>query len=135
FTTRMSGPAVGPHEIYAFKKWVERVPLLAIVPPEDVDAVARGEAIFKDAKVGCTGCHSGPKLTNNKSAAVGTGQAFQVPSLRGVADRAPYMHNGCAATLEDRLTRTECGGGDAHGYTSQLSPQQIADLVAYLETL
>jgi hypothetical protein len=28
-----------------------------------------------------------------------------------------------------------CGGGDLHGHTSQLTPQQLGDLVAYLKTL
>ena len=44
------------------------------------------------------------------------------------------MHDGCAATLTDRFTGT-CGGGDRHGVTSRLDPLQIADLVAYLESL
>jgi cytochrome c peroxidase len=64
---------------------------------------------------------------------VGTGRAFQVPPLMGLAARAPYMHNGCATTLHDRFG--PCGGGDKHGKTSHLSAAQINDLVAYLETL
>ena len=56
-----------------------------------------------------------------------------VPSLIGLAWRAPYMHQGCAATLADRFGT--CGGGDAHGKTSQLSAEQRADLIAFLETL
>ena len=57
----------------------------------------------------------------------------KVPSLLGVAARAPFMHDGCAATLDDRFG--SCGGGDAHGKTSQLSAAQRADLVAFLESL
>jgi cytochrome c peroxidase len=64
---------------------------------------------------------------------VGTGKPYQVPSLRGLAARAPYMHDGCAATLHDRFG--PCGGGDRHGVTSALTTDQIDDLVAYLETL
>jgi cytochrome c peroxidase len=64
---------------------------------------------------------------------VGTGGKFQVPSLVGVSQRAPFMHDGCAATLRDRFG--PCGGGDKHGFTSQLTSAQITDLVAYLETL
>ena len=45
------------------------------------------------------------------------------------------MHNGCAATLEERFARAECGGGDLHGKTSHLAPDQLSDLVAYLEIL
>jgi cytochrome c peroxidase len=36
---------------------------------------------------------------------VGTGSALQVPSLHGLALRAPYMHDGCAETLLDRSAR------------------------------
>ncbi len=45
------------------------------------------------------------------------------------------MHDGCAPTLHDRFTNTACGGGDKHGKTSHLAPEQIDDLVAYLESL
>jgi len=31
---------------------------------------------------------------NNTTIDVGTGQPLQVPSLRGVSWRAPFMHNG-----------------------------------------
>jgi cytochrome c peroxidase len=65
--------------------------------------------------------------------AVNTGGSFQVPSLLGIAWRAPYMHQGCAATLDERFGF--CGGGDGHGTTSHLTPEQLSDLVAYLETL
>jgi len=67
------------------------------------------------------------------TANVGTGGTFKVPSLVGVGARAPFLHDGCAATLMDRFTT--CGGGDLHGKTSQLTPAQLSDLVAYLETL
>jgi cytochrome c peroxidase len=65
---------------------------------------------------------------------VGTGKPFQVPSLKGVGARAPFMHDGCAKTLAERF-QAPCGGGDQHGVTSHLSPAAIADLVAYLESL
>jgi cytochrome c peroxidase len=58
---------------------------------------------------------------------------FKVPSLLGVAVRAPYMHDGCAATLRDRFGA--CGGGDLHGKTSTLSETQLSDLIAFLESL
>lgn len=59
---------------------------------------------------------------------------FQVPSLLGLASRAPYLHTGCAKTLRDRF-KPECGGADAHGQTSHLSVAQLDDLAVYLETL
>jgi hypothetical protein len=79
-------------------------------------------------------CHSGPHFTNNQNETVGMGRSFEVPSLIDVNTRAPYMHDGCAATLQDRFNPT-CGGGDSHGQTSQLMPNQINDLIAYLNTL
>ena len=102
--------------------------------PADLDAAARGEILFNDEAVGCASCHGGAMLTNSKSVDVGTGKEFQVPSLVGIASRAPFMHDGCAPTLQARFGGP-CGGGDAHGRTSQLSPGQIDDLVAYIETL
>ena len=81
----------------------------------------------------CTACHSGPHLTNNATIDVGTGDAFQVPTLIGVGLRAPYLHDGCAASLADRFG--PCGGGDSHGTTSQLSSSDIGDLITYLQSL
>jgi hypothetical protein len=61
-----------------------------------------------------------------------------VPSLLGVGGRAPFLHDGCATTLTDRFGDRRvptCGGGDLHGKTAHLTSAQIADLVAYLESL
>jgi len=89
--------------------------------------------LFSSKEVGCTGCHNGPLLTNNQTADVGTGGLYQVPWLIGLAARAPFLHNGCAATVRERFG--PCGGGDLHGHTSQLGAEQIGDLAAFLETL
>jgi hypothetical protein len=43
------------------------------------------------------------------------------------------MHDGCATTLRDRFNPA-CGG-DRHGITANLSPTQIDDLIAYLDSL
>jgi cytochrome c peroxidase len=83
--------------------------------------------------VACASCHNGASLTNNLSVDVGTGGTFQVPSLHGLALHAPFMHDGCAATLAERF-EPGCGGS-AHGKTSQLSEAELLDLVSYLETL
>jgi cytochrome c peroxidase len=54
----------------------------------------------------------------------------------GIADRAPFMHDGCAPTLRDRFTgNAACTGGDKHGVISHLTTEQVDDLVAFLETL
>jgi len=116
--------------------WVEQLPTRTapVVPTAGLAGVARGDRLFHDPVVACASCHAGPKLTDNRSVDVGTGGAFQVPTLRGIAWRAPYMHNGCAATLRERFSAA-CGGGDRHGRTSHLSAGDLDDLVAYLETL
>ena len=100
----------------------------------DPEAVARGEALFMDPEVGCNDCHTGPELTNKRAFDVGTLGTFVVPSLKGIAARAPYLHDGCAKTLRDRFNEG-CGGGDRHGQTSQLNEGELGDLVTYLETL
>lgn len=129
FTQRMSGPQVDDQHLDALGGWMFALPPPAKMQVE-TDAVVRGKKIF-DAR--CTGCHDGPMLTNNKTVDVGTGKALQVPSLVGVAWRAPYIHTGCAQTLFDRF-EPECGGAN-HGDTRDLLQSDIRDLVAFLETL
>ncbi|WP_437734656.1 c-type cytochrome [Sorangium sp. So ce1335] len=133
FERRMGGRRQSDERVAAFASWLDTIKPVPLSEPADEDAVRRGEALFNDQTVACASCHSGEKITDNRTADVGTGKAFQVPSLRGLAARAPYMHDGCAATLRDRFG--PCGGGDKHGVTSTLTPAQIDDLVAYLETL
>jgi hypothetical protein len=54
---------------------------------------------------------------------------FKGPILRGLAAHAPYFHNGSAATLDDVVAFYD--GRFAVGFT----PQEHADLVAFLKTL
>jgi YVTN family beta-propeller protein len=134
FGSRMSGPRMDAVYTRSLFKWVDKIPRLESPAAADPEAAARGQVVFNDATVGCAVCHAGARMSNNANLFVNTGGNFQVPSLLGVAWRAPYMHSGCAATLADRFT-AECGGGDDHGRTSQLTAGQRADLVTYLETL
>jgi len=67
---------------------------------------------------------------------------FRVPSLRGVAGTAPYMHNGSLATLRDVLKHySELNEERLHQDGERvlkplrLSPQEIDDVVSFLETL
>ncbi len=135
FVKRMGGPDLPTSDVDQLESWIDTIPSRPVATAPDAAAVARGRALYEDPSVGCTSCHSGPRLSNNTTVNVGTGLALQVPSLLGIGDRAPYMHNGCAPTLRDRFTDSACGGGDMHGHTSQLSSAQIDDLVAYLNTL
>lgn len=76
-------------------------------------------------------------------------RAFKTPGLRGVADRAPYMHAGQFATLEevvDHYVRApeaippSPGSRPGHGGGSELVPVPLSaeerrDLVRFLRTL
>lgn len=138
FVNRMGGVRQSSARLGAMSQWVfEQSPPAAIRPADDASAM-RGHDLFMDPDVGCDTCHSGSKFTDNTTVDVGTGelgQRFQVPSLVGIAYRAPFMHNGCAGTLRERFTKDDCSGGDQHGVTSRLTHSQIDDLVAYMETL
>ena len=133
FANRMAGGAPTRSQMLSLGPWLDRVPAPLAAPIADEAAVARGRALFDSAALNCTSCHAGQSLTNNQLVNVGTGGSFKVPSLLGVSARAPYMHDGCAATLADRFG--SCGGGNAHGTTSQLDATQLSDLIAFLETL
>jgi hypothetical protein len=132
YTVRMSGAALDTPQMASLRHWVESA--AAPPPPSWVDpgAAARGRALFERVDVGCSNCHAGPKLTNSATLDVGTGGAFQVPSLIGVGWRTPLMHDGCARTLLDRFGACAT---DLHGSTRGLSTGEVADLVSYLETL
>lgn len=65
---------------------------------------------------------------------------FKVPSLRHIQHTAPYMHDGRFATLEEVIDHYNSGGKYAenrHPTIRQLnlSPQNKADLIAFLKTL
>jgi mono/diheme cytochrome c family protein len=133
YNGRMSGPMLSPDQMTAMQGWMNAIPRLPGVVT-DVDAVARGKALFEDtSNHGCVTCHTGEQLTNDAMVDVGTNGMFKVPSLVGLAWTSPYMHDGCAATLADRFG--SCGGGDQHGVTSNLTASQKADLIAYLDSL
>jgi cytochrome c peroxidase len=112
---------------------------------ELTDAQARGAQVFLKAR--CNECHDGEALTNNKQANVGTfvvsgenpdieivrQNGLNTPSLLGLARSAPYLHDGSAMTLKERILQTRYT--DQHGKTSQLTNAEIDDLVEFLRTL
>ncbi len=134
FTHRMGGDAQPCGNISALASWVNTLPVLPKGAPRDPSAVERGRGLFFNPQTQCSTCHTPPQYSNNGTFVVGTGEAFQVPRLLGVVDRAPFLHDGRAPTLRDRFDPS-LGGGDQHGRTSQLSPSDVDDLVAFLETL
>jgi cytochrome c peroxidase len=65
---------------------------------------------------------------------------YRTPTLRNVALTAPYMHDGSLATLRDVVEFYDRGGVPNEGLDARLRPlglsrEQVADLVAFLESL
>ena len=60
-------------------------------------------------------------------------EMIDVPHLTNSSYSAPYLHDGSVRTLEELWTKFN--SNDAHGVTSDLSQQEIQDLVEYLKTL
>jgi mono/diheme cytochrome c family protein len=134
FEGRMSGPVLASDQIDVLMSWIDKQPRVPRAAPADAAAVERGRVLFNDAgHAGCATCHTGARFTNNATVDVGTGGAFQVPSLVGVGSRAPFMHNGAAKTLADRFNPKL--GGDRHGNTANLTSNEIADLIAYMQSI
>jgi hypothetical protein len=96
------------------------------------DPVLRGKAIFERAEVGCSGCHNGPRFTNNTVVSMFGLDQVKVRSLVGVFATPPYLHDGSAPTLDSLVARVRDG---EMGNTSSLSESEMSDLVTYLQSL
>ncbi len=117
----------------------------------------RGFQIF-NGKAHCSSCHSGPSFTDGSFQDIGTAvgddigrgrlfptseklrYAFKTPTLRDVARRAPYMHDGSVATLEDVIELYNKGGIDRPSRSPLIKPLSLradekAALIAFLQTL
>ncbi len=101
------------------------------------ESAQRGEKIFQ--QVGCASCHPSPLFTDLKKHNVGTGglreneDSFDTPTLVESWRTAPYLHDGRAKSILDVIQKFNVG--DKHGKTSNLSPQEIADLTEYVLSL
>ena len=66
-------------------------------------------------------------------------RAFKVPSLRDVAERAPYMHAGQLNTLGDVLTHYNQAPQAPKGHSEleplKLGPRELRQLETFLRTL
>ncbi len=111
-------------------------------------AAERGKKIFASAH--CLACHGGPDFTNSTTRTrhdVGTLQktsgqrlrgvldGLDTPTLKGVWATAPYLHDGSAPNLADVIHRAQADPAQRHGRVRDLTPSEVADLVAYLEQL
>ncbi len=122
-------------------------------------AAQQGLALF-EGKARCVTCHVGFNFTDEGYRNIGVGMekpnpdlgrylvtkveadkgAFKTPTLRDVAKRSPYMHNGSEKTLEDVVAFYN-RGGVKNPWLSQdiktlgLGAQEQAELVAFLRAL
>jgi cytochrome c peroxidase len=121
-------------------------------------AETRGQGVFNQSR--CNVCHAGSLFSDNAFHNIGvrpqledtgrfqvTGNVnnigeFRTPSLRNVALRSPYFHNGHFATLEEVVEFYNRGGDfDAPNINHNLirplnlSTQQKSDLAAFLRAL
>jgi DNA-binding beta-propeller fold protein YncE len=128
-----------------FLSWIPRSPYRNADGSLTEDAQT-GREIFE--QLGCDSCHSGPDFTDSAPGVlhdVGTltpesgnrlgGEltGIDTPTLLGIWQTAPYLHDGSAATLRDVLISRNPEG--KHGDTASLSEAQIDQLVAYLEQI
>jgi cytochrome c peroxidase len=115
---------------------------------------------FFNKKGECAECHNGPNFSNEKFANLGVGSdrehpdpgredvtkkrgdlgKFKVPTLRDLAHRAPYMHDGSIKTLNEVLNIYAKGGLPNPHLDTRLTPfyldeQTRRDLLAFLDSL
>lgn len=130
-------PEEVPNSIDEYLKSLKPVPSPRLVKGKLAKAAERGKKVFEKAE--CAICHPGPLFTDQKHYDVGTtgrfdrtDKEFDTPTLIEMWRTAPYLHDGSAATARDVLTKNK---DDMHGKTSNLSKEQIDDLVEYLLSL
>lgn len=114
-----------------------------------------GLKLFR-GKANCVSCHVGPNLTDERFHNTGAGTvpdpgrhtvthreedrgAFKTPTLRQIAVRAPYMHDGSLRTLKEVIDFYDKGeakpGRDPEIQPLHLTPDDKAALVAFLQSL
>ncbi|MBX3185603.1 MAG: cytochrome C peroxidase [Labilithrix sp.] len=106
--------------------------------PKDAAAALRGMAIFQSPVAECSSCHGeqgdlpdGASHDVKSRVAGDTKAKFDTPSLRFVGGSAPYFHDGRYKDLRTLLTKSD----GKMGHTKHLSPAELSDLEAYLESL
>ena len=115
---------------------------------------------FFNKKGECAECHSGPNFTTEKFANLGIGMdqahpdpgqeavtkkrgdlgKFKIPTLRDLAHRGPFMHDGSIKTLGEVLEVYAKGGLPNPHLDTRLTPfymdeQTKQDLLAFLDSL
>ncbi|MGF1452124.1 MAG: Ig-like domain-containing protein [Opitutales bacterium] len=109
----------------------------------------RGQAVFDAAN--CASCHAGTTFTDGLRHDIGTlkptsgsrlgGEldGIETPTLLGLHDGAPYLHDGSASTLKavfEQFDASAPAGSDGRAHDlSAFSAQQRADLIRFLREL
>ena len=102
-------------------------------------AAERGRAIFQASKTACNNCHGGPEFSDGKIHIVGLEepddayQGYNPPSLQGVYDKDPYLHDGRSKTLRETLVGPH--SPETVSGVKNLDDHEVDDLIAYLKTL
>jgi cytochrome c peroxidase len=128
----MQGNPLTDQETSDLEAYIKSLPPPPPLGTEDKLAVARGVAVFEAQN--CRNCHTQPLFTSAQIADVGLKDErgttkFNPPSLRGVSQNAPYFHDGRAKSLEAVFTQFH------HQINGDLSPEDLADLIAFLTDL
>jgi YVTN family beta-propeller protein len=131
--TTMRGKPPTSQQVEDLTAYLRSLPPPRSMPREgEGESLKRGRAVFQARK--CAECHASPEYTSEGTFDVGMvdevgHRKFNPPSLRGVGDRAPYLHDGRAGSLADVFLRHR------HPRDSSWSRDEVADLSAFLETL
>lgn len=132
--TTMQGPRPSVEQVEDLAAYLRTLnpPPASAVPGGDPAAVERGRAVFRSRE--CATCHAPPSYTTAERVDVGLAdevgnRAFNPPSLRGVGLRQPLLHDGRAKTLADVFATHR------HPRNARFTAQEVADLVAFLQTL
>lgn len=123
-----------------------------------IDASAKAGFALFNGKGQCSACHSGWTFTDGSfhDIGIGTGDdigraaffknseqlryAFKTPTLRDVAERGPYMHDGSLGSLEQVIDLYDRGGIDRPSRSPAIRPLGLSgaekrELIQFLKTL
>ena len=131
----MQGSTPDEQQVAALVAYIKTLSLPDVSPPEkelNPANVERGRALF--GSLGCAACHAPPTYTTPKSYNVGlidqVGNArFNPPSLRGVANRRSFFHDGRAKSIEEVLTKHK------HQLSDELADEDLDSLIEFLRSL
>lgn len=122
------------------------------------ESAKRGMELFTE--IGCNSCHRPPYFSTSAFANTGVGMdakepdvgrfewtkkesdygAFRIPTLRNVAETAPYFHDGKTAKLRDAVQFMVEGGLENDHRSpmlvgTEVTEEELTDLVEFLKAL